>query len=427
MQLNLTTLANGVEFNLDQTTAALQNTVKQLSSGLRINSAADDPSGLAIATNLQTVSLGIDQGQRSVQEANNALTVADGALTTVTSLLQRMRGLVVEANSDLNSANDDANIQAEIDQLTKEINSIAENTQFNGRTLLDGSLTSARPLAAYGVYAQNPTTHGSGNTLDLIDSTQFYVNPTSEQIAFGFSVDSYDPVSNSLGVTITVTSPDASFGPTQVTSLTVGNGTNFTQQIGFDTPIVITDQNNNPIFQFEFNTIDQNDVGLQSVISTVPTQDFVSGSGLQVNSGRAEGDTVGLNIGPADAYNLGVAQVTVGTALTNESSLGLLDNALTQITSQRSQIGAQEVALNAQSDDLSIQQVEQTTSESAIRDVNIGQATTQYAKLQILQSVGISVLSSLQQDASQVIALVTQTFAASAPATAATTRSTKAA
>jgi flagellin len=416
MQLDLTTLANPVQYNLDQNQSAMLNTVKQLSSGLRINTAADDPSGLAIATNLQTVSLGIDQGQQSVQEANNALAVADGALATVTSLLQRMRSLVVEANSDLNSAGDIATLQAEINQLTQEINSVAENTQFNGKKLLDGSLSTAFPKAAYALYAQNPNTHGTNLAQPLIDPTQFLVSPTSEQVTFGFSVDSYDPVANVLNVTVTASSPDPAFGPTQTLSLTVANNTNFFAEVGFDTPIVITDQSSNPVFQFEFNTINQNDVGLSSVIATVPTQDFVAGSGLQVNSGRAEGDTVAISIDAVDAYNLGVSQITLGGAMPNEASLALYDNAITQVNDNRANIGAQEVALNEQSANLGTQEVAQTTSESAIRDLNVGSATTQFAKLQILASIGTSVLSSLQQDASQVIALVNMTFAATAPA-----------
>ena len=419
MRLDLTTQANPVEYNLDQNQAALLNTVKQLSSGLRINSAADDPSGLAIATNLQTISLGIDQGQQSVQEANNALAVADGAISTITSLIQRMRSLVVEANSTINSASDVANLQAELNQLTQEINTIAENTQFNGKQLLNGSLSSAAPKAAYAVYAQNPDTHGSDKTQPLIDPSQLLVSPSAQPVTFAFSVDSYDPTTDTLGVTVDVSSSDASFGPEQTLSLTVGNSTNFFAEVGFDTPIVITDQNNNPVFQFEFNTINQDDVGAQSVIATVPTQDFVAGAGLQVNSGRAEGDTVGLSINACDTYNLGISQIALGDATTNEASLSLYDNALEQVNGQRADIGAQEVALNDQSNNLGIQEVEQTTAESAIRDVNVGAATTQFTKLQILSSVGMSVLSSLQQDASQVISLVTQTFAATAPAAAA--------
>src|SRR5271166_1736382 len=91
-------LANNVQYNLDVNQNALKNVVTQLSSGLRINTAADDPSGLAIATNLQTQTDGFNTAVQNVQNANNAAQVALGALTTTTDILQRIRSLAVEAS-----------------------------------------------------------------------------------------------------------------------------------------------------------------------------------------------------------------------------------------------------------------------------------------------------------------------------------------
>ncbi len=132
-------LANSAQFNLDNNQSALRNIVTQLSSGLRINSAADDPSGLAIATNLQTQVDGFNTAVGNVQNANNATQVALGALTTTNAILQRIRSLAIEASSDINSNADRANLQAEVSQLLLEVNRISENTNFNGQALLDGS------------------------------------------------------------------------------------------------------------------------------------------------------------------------------------------------------------------------------------------------------------------------------------------------
>jgi len=99
-------LANAVSLNLNKNQALLQTAVNRLSSGLRINSAADDPSGLAIATRLNAQSSAFDQASYNVQDANNAVTVADGALQTETNILQRIRNLAVEASSDVTSDND---------------------------------------------------------------------------------------------------------------------------------------------------------------------------------------------------------------------------------------------------------------------------------------------------------------------------------
>jgi flagellin len=132
-------LANAVSVNLDRNQSALQTSVTRLSSGLRINTAADDPSGLAIAQSLQSQVNGFDQAVQNVQDANNAASIADGALATTTDLLQRIRSLAVEASSDITSTGDKSDLQTEVSQLLLEINRISQNTQFNGQTLLDGS------------------------------------------------------------------------------------------------------------------------------------------------------------------------------------------------------------------------------------------------------------------------------------------------
>jgi flagellin len=138
-------LANSVQLNLDYNQKQLQTTVTDLSTGLRINTAADDPSGLAIATNLQTQADGFNQASSNVQNANNAAQVALGALTSETNILQRIRSLAVEAASDINSQNDRANLQTEVTQLLLEVNRIAQNTNFNGQPLLDGSHSGFQP------------------------------------------------------------------------------------------------------------------------------------------------------------------------------------------------------------------------------------------------------------------------------------------
>src|ERR1700676_1562704 len=100
-----------------RTQSELQTLAKRLSSGLRITTAADDPSGLAIAESLASKVNGLDEGTRSIQTAANALTVAEAAMATIGDILQRMRTLVVQARSDLESTADRSGIQAELNTL----------------------------------------------------------------------------------------------------------------------------------------------------------------------------------------------------------------------------------------------------------------------------------------------------------------------
>jgi flagellin len=141
-------LANAIALQLNGNQSRLQGSVTRLSSGLRINTAADDPSGLAIAEKLQAQVNGFDQAVRNVQDANNAVTVAEGALQTTTDILQRIRTLSVEAASDIASSSDRANLQTEVKQLLLEVNRISQNTSFNGIALLDGSHAGFVPAQA---------------------------------------------------------------------------------------------------------------------------------------------------------------------------------------------------------------------------------------------------------------------------------------
>jgi flagellin len=113
--------------------------VQQLSSGLRINTAADDAAGLAISQKLQTQVKGFDQGARNAQDAVSMIQTGESALNTTHSMLQRMRQLAVQAANDTYTDIDRKNIQAEINQLISEIDRISQQTDFNTKKLLDGS------------------------------------------------------------------------------------------------------------------------------------------------------------------------------------------------------------------------------------------------------------------------------------------------
>ena len=402
--------------NLGENQQRLATSVEELSTGLRINSAADDPSGLAIADSLQNVSNGLQEGQQQVQNANNALTVADGAMATITEILQRMRSLVVEANSDLESAHDQANIQAELDQLMLEINRVSGNTNFNGKTLLDGSLTSTPPQQAQALFIENPTVDNGGAGTQFIQETNnasydgLSVSPFTEPVEFSFSVDSVDPTTGNLNVTVTAQSQDPTFGPPQVSQFQVAQGTNY--PVGFPPPspgaptYVITDQAGNPVVSFNTNNLDANDVGKIAIVATTPDQSYQTGQALEVNVGVSEGDTIGVQIGAMNTLNLGLETAQVGDLLTNQATEGRVDNAIQIVTTQRAQLGAQEVSLNEAGSNAAEQYMQQVASESNIRDADVGKVATEFTKDQILTQVGTSVISQIRISSQALINLL---------------------
>lgn len=117
-------------------------TMEKLSSGLRVNRAGDDAAGLSISEKMRAQIRGLNQASRNAQDGISLIQTAEGALDEAHSILQRMRELAVQSANDTNESEDRDALQAEVTQLIEELDRIASNTEFNNKTLLDGSLTS---------------------------------------------------------------------------------------------------------------------------------------------------------------------------------------------------------------------------------------------------------------------------------------------
>ncbi|MDT8993011.1 flagellin [Curvibacter sp. APW13] len=129
--------------NLATSQGSLSTSMQRLSSGLRINSAKDDAAGLAIAERMTSQVRGLNQAARNANDGISLAQVAEGALGSASSTLQRIRELAVQSANATNSASDRAALNAEVSQLTSELDRIAKTAQFNGQNILDGSFTSA--------------------------------------------------------------------------------------------------------------------------------------------------------------------------------------------------------------------------------------------------------------------------------------------
>ncbi|MED5098972.1 flagellin [Niallia circulans] len=139
MKINHNIQALNAYRNLYQNQFNTSKNLERLSSGLRINRAADDAAGLAISEKMRSQIKGLSMAERNSLDGVSLMQVAEGAMNEVHSMLQRMRELSVQAANDTNTDSDRESIQLEIDQLLKEIDSVAAKTEFNTRKLLDGS------------------------------------------------------------------------------------------------------------------------------------------------------------------------------------------------------------------------------------------------------------------------------------------------
>lgn len=139
MKINQNMSAVRANNQLLRTEDKLAASIERLSSGYKLNKPKDNPAGMAISNKMRAQIDALDQAESNVSDATSVMQIADGALNEVTSVLQRMRELAVQAGNDTYSYSDKQSIQAEIDELKKEVDRISTDTEYNQKTLLDGS------------------------------------------------------------------------------------------------------------------------------------------------------------------------------------------------------------------------------------------------------------------------------------------------
>jgi flagellin len=398
-------LSNQVQLNLDNNQSQLQTVVTQLSSGLRINSAADDPSGNAIATNLTSQYEAFNQASQNVQNANNAAQVALGALTQETDILQRIRTLAVEAASDVNSQSDRINLQAEVSQLLLEVNRISQDTNFNGQALLDGSHQGDQAGAeAYYNITANAALEAGG----------FLVNNIVTPAGFATSANTQDAT---IEVQVVANQGNPTSGTPQI-EVTQFNSQ--TQQIvntqtlasGTDTITLASGVDAGTVINFSAPTL--GDIGQTAYIKfsqyVAPTN-YATAPAFNFQSGADEGDVIQLGIAATNTNTLRISNINLALStaenpsLGAEDAIGQIDIALQTLTTQQAQLGAVTVRLGIDESNDNTAATNLQASESDIADLNVGQATTEFTKLQVLVQVGTSVLAQSNANAQTVLTL----------------------
>jgi flagellin len=196
--------------NLTSSQANLSTSLQRLSSGLRINSAKDDAAGLAISERFTSQIRGNQQAARNANDGISLAQTAEGGLSTAGDLLQRIRELAVQSANGTNSESDRKSIQNEVSSLSKELDRVANTTQFNGQNVLDGSLTNTQfqvgansnQTINVGVQSAKATDLGN-NTIKPTDSatTMSAATATADNL---LTADETLTISSGAGVTSTV-------------------------------------------------------------------------------------------------------------------------------------------------------------------------------------------------------------------------------
>ena len=359
--------------NATQTNLGLDNSLSKLSSGLRINKAADDASGMAIANSLRSQANGLGQAITNANDAIGVTQTADGALEEYTKIIDTIRVKSIQAASDGQTLETRGKIQEDIDRLTEEAQNIATTTSFNGQTLLNGAFQNkAFHIGAY-----------SGEVVKLsIDDAQ--ISKVGEfAISDGTVAFAAGTATSAAGATtMQVTVTDSAGATTTVTSTA-------TYAVGEHTS---AEKAQNVVDQFN---ADAQIAGAGIRASVI---ELTAGSGTYtIRLDSASDFTVADEpVAIADATagltnNFGTLDVT--TRANAEKAIIIADYSLKDIDQTRSDIGSVQNQLESTIRNISVTQVNVQAAESQIRDVDFAAESANFAKLNILAQSGTYAMS----------------------------------
>ena len=371
--------------NLSMTALTYSKSVQKLSSGLRINSAADDAAGLAISEKLRAQIRGLAQAQRNSQDGISMIQTGEGAMQETTSMLQRMRELAVQASNDTLSSSDRSSINLELQQLQQEVNGISTRTKFNGQGLLDGTLST------------------SLDTTSNVKVGKVYATTDSVAVT---NVDVSGALTNAAATrTFKLT--------TTATSVTLTDQTDTTK----NQTLSLADIANNSSGTYNFTQLGisftmSNQGGAAKVAADQGTdlnnQNIVVAAGngsakLQVGASAADSVSVAFNrvdltgsSGDAGLDGLSTALSTFSGAQTVTNAQSLItniDTAINSVNKQRATLGAYQNRLEHTIANLGVAQENLTASESRIRDVDMAAEMVNFTKTGILQQAGQAILA----------------------------------
>ncbi len=202
LQINTNVAALNAYRNLTGTQGSMQTSLERLSSGLRINRAADDAAGLAISEKLRTQVNGLNQAVSNAQDGISMVQTAEGAMNEVHSMLQRMRTLAVQAANGTNSSENLKQLNAEVKQLKSEIQSIGSRTNFNGKQLIDGTNeTVTLQVGANAADTMSVTLGNLTSVTSLTDGVDLEAGATDAITALTSAIDELSTQRAGLGAT----------------------------------------------------------------------------------------------------------------------------------------------------------------------------------------------------------------------------------
>jgi flagellin len=403
LRINNNIAAMNAYRNLSVTDGQMSKSLEKLSSGFRINRAADDAAGLSISEGLRAQVGGLKVAVRNAQDGISVVQTAEGALSEVHSILQRMRDLSVQAaNTGSQDTNARAAAQTEFDQLKTEIDRVGNTTKFGSTRLLDGSL-------------------GASATSN---SVQTAANRTSiDALAAGagrFTI----AVAGGTAATVDVGGVDLGSTPAAYEAALATRVHNALTTAGYTTAQVeafqvsVSDGDNDGTWSVSLKsneafTTANTDAGTLALLGQTVGATAVTGSGgvFQVGANNSSGgaDKISVAIGDVRTSALaggilgGVsAKIAAGTA----TAIDDIDAAITAVSTARANLGAYQNRFEHTISNLSVTSENLSASESRIRDTDMAQEMVSFTRSQILTQAGTAMLAQANQAPQQVLQLL---------------------
>ncbi|WP_462157626.1 flagellin N-terminal helical domain-containing protein [Pseudoalteromonas sp. GB56] len=244
LYVNTNVSALNAQRNLERSGNDLDTSFKRLSSGLRINSAADDAAGLQITDRLQSQIMGLNQGNRNANDGISLAQTAEGAMDEITNMFLRIRVLAAQAANGSNTDEDRLALQQEIRQLSAEVNRVASDTTFGGQNLLDGSYEASFQVGADAIQTIGFSMKNVGGTVNSMTANGGFTISGIASVASGVSGKAMSILAEGISTVGTgLTAATASFTNFGATTISVSSQVNAQQVLaGMDAMIAVVDK-----------------------------------------------------------------------------------------------------------------------------------------------------------------------------------------
>ena len=414
---------------LNKNSSALSKSLQKVSSGMKINGAADDASGYAISERMRVQIRGLDQANQNTQNGSSMMKVAEGAVSSTVDILKTLKEKVINAANDTNTDADRQTIQKELDQSIDQINDNA-NVTYNGKYLVDGSHNS---------HVEATTTSMTNQSLNTGSTFNSTFTALTDRNGNSLNIQTSDTITLSYvkeGKTHTVTATGAS---TITSILTAGTAAN-DLKAGEATSVIGKDIAGDTVFTADGKsglTITAAGTGIENQISGItfsvtdtkgnvkksanalldnfsesiraqnPSND--NSINLQVGTKSNQAIKVGLTDMRAEALGLQAKDGTTLNISTKEyanAAINVLDSAVQKALDQQTTIGAVQSRLEYTSSNLTTASENVQSSESTIRDADMAKEMTNYTKNNVLMQAAQAMLSQANQSSSSVLSLL---------------------